>query len=144
MTSRPPSPAGRHRFTNRAARQVGIGLGAAKAAGIVHRDLKPQNLFLVNGVWKILDFGVSKLLEHGSTLTEGETVGSPQYMAPEQARGGDVGASADLYALGAIAYRAVTRQRSRKISACGHMLRRCMRARSNTRGAPSVRADRRP
>jgi eukaryotic-like serine/threonine-protein kinase len=92
-------------------RQVGRGLEAAAAAGIVHRDVKPQNIFLAEGeprVWKILDFGVSKATEHGGTLTEGLVVGTPQYMAPEQARGADVGPAADLYALGAIVYRALT------------------------------------
>ncbi len=92
-------------------RQVGRGLSAATLAGIVHRDLKPQNLFLSRGevtVWKILDFGVSKLTDGGGTLTQGEVVGTPQYMAPEQAQSADVGPRADLYGLGAIAYRALT------------------------------------
>jgi serine/threonine-protein kinase len=92
-------------------RQVGRGLTAAKGAGIVHRDLKPQNLFLTTGdepIWKILDFGVSKLMDQSGTLTQGDAVGTPQYMAPEQARGAKVGPRADLYGLGAIAYRALT------------------------------------
>lgn len=88
-------------------RQVGNGLRAAHAAGIVHRDLKPQNLFRAGSVWKILDFGVSKLLDAG-TVTDGFAVGTPQYMAPEQARGEDVTAATDMYGLGAIAYRAIT------------------------------------
>jgi len=91
------------------ARQVGNGLAVAKGAGIVHRDLKPQNLFLANDqTWKILDFGISKLADQGGTLTEGVAVGTPQYMAPEQARNGDVGPAADMYGLGAVAYRALT------------------------------------
>ncbi len=90
-------------------RQVGRGLEAASAAGIVHRDLKPHNVFLTEGrVWKILDFGVSKLVDQGGSLTVGEVIGTPQYMAPEQVNGGDVDARTDLYALGAIAYRALT------------------------------------
>lgn len=85
------------------------GVAAASAAGIVHRDLKPHNLFRTDdGTWKILDFGVSKLIEGEGTITRGETVGTPQYMAPEQARGGKVDVRADLYALGALAYRALT------------------------------------
>ena len=91
---------------------IGAGLDAARAAGIVHRDLKPQNLFLegVNGneLWKIVDFGVATLSEQHGTLTRGGIVGTPQYMAPEQARGGKVDHRADLYALGTIAYRALT------------------------------------
>jgi serine/threonine-protein kinase len=94
-------------------RQVGRGVQAAAAAGIVHRDLKPQNLFLTEGprpTWKILDFGVSKLGAEGGTLTKGEAVGTPRYMAPEQARGEAVDTRADVYALGAIAYRVLTGQ----------------------------------
>lgn len=93
-------------------RQVGRGLEAARAAGIVHRDLKPQNLFLAevgeHAVWKILDFGVSKLAGGGGTLTRGHVVGTPGYMSPEQARGLQVDHRTDLYALAAIAYRALT------------------------------------
>ena len=96
-------------------RQVGAGLEAAKAADIVHRDIKPQNLFLAESAtrgapatWKILDFGVSKLGDHGGTLTKGHVVGTPGYMAPEQARGEQVDYRADIYALAAIAYRAIT------------------------------------
>jgi serine/threonine-protein kinase len=91
------------------ARQVGSGLRVASGAGIVHRDLKPQNLFLAQDrTWKILDFGISKLADQRGTLTEGVAVGTPQYMAPEQARNGDVGPAADMYGLGAVAYRALT------------------------------------
>jgi len=90
---------------------VAIGLEAARAAGIVHRDLKPHNVFLAEGGgerrWKILDFGVSKVGGTG-TLTKGHVVGTPAYMAPEQARGEDVDHRADVYSLAAILYRAVT------------------------------------
>ncbi|MCB9559608.1 MAG: serine/threonine protein kinase [Kofleriaceae bacterium] len=95
-------------------REVARGVDAAGAAGIVHRDLKPHNLFRhrpggdAPAVWKILDFGVSKLMEHGGTLTEGHLVGTPAYMAPEQARGHVVDIRADVHALGVIAYRALT------------------------------------
>jgi hypothetical protein len=94
------------------ARQIGEGLRVAREAGIVHRDLKPHNLFLAeakDGVlsWKILDFGVSKLGRSG-TLTRGHVVGTPGYMAPEQARGEEVDFRADLYSLAAICYRCLT------------------------------------
>jgi serine/threonine-protein kinase len=93
--------------------QVAAGLELARIAGIVHRDLKPHNVFLAKRdgaaqVWKILDFGVSKLAESGGTLTEGVVLGTPSYMAPEQARGDAVDHRADVYGLGAIAYRALT------------------------------------
>jgi eukaryotic-like serine/threonine-protein kinase len=89
-------------------KQVGAGITVAGAAGIVHRDLKPQNVFLHHGVWKILDFGVARAMNSGDTLTAGHIVGTPTYMAPEQASGGTVDHLSDLYALAAIAYRAIT------------------------------------
>ena len=88
--------------------QVGAGITAAGAAGVIHRDLKPQNIFLAGDTWKILDFGVSRATDHGDTLTAGHLVGTPAYMAPEQARGARVDHRADLYALAAIAYRCLT------------------------------------
>ena len=93
------------------AREVAAGLEAARAAGIVHRDLKPHNVFSADAgdarVWKILDFGVSKSGGTG-TLTKGHVIGTPAYMAPEQAKGEDVDHRADVYSLAAILYRAIT------------------------------------
>jgi hypothetical protein len=89
--------------------QVARGLEVARLAGVVHRDLKPHNLFFHAGAtWKILDFGVSKVLGSEGTLTGEGIVGTPQYMAPEQASGGQVTHVSDVYALGAIAYRCLT------------------------------------
>ncbi len=94
-------------------RQVGLGLEAAHSAGIVHRDLKPRNLFLSRDggreTWKILDFGVARA-DGEETLTLHQVVGTPNYMAPEQANGDDVTRKADLFALGVIAYRSLTGQ----------------------------------
>jgi hypothetical protein len=94
--------------------QIALGLDAARAAGIVHRDIKPHNLFFAERdghfAWKILDFGVSKLAGQSNTLTRGHVVGTPGYMAPEQARSEHVDHRADLYALAAIAYRCLTGQ----------------------------------
>ncbi len=89
--------------------QVGAGLDAAKQAGVTHRDMKPQNLFLTRNddgasVWKVLDFGVSKLAGQ-ETLTRDQLVGTPEYMAPEQASGKRVDHRADLYGLAAVLYR---------------------------------------
>ncbi len=93
------------------AEHVALGLESARAAGIVHRDLKPHNIFFAEEAdmrrWKILDFGVSKSGGSG-TLTQGHVIGTPAYMAPEQARGESVDHRADVYSLAAILYRAVT------------------------------------
>ncbi|HEV7555101.1 MAG TPA: serine/threonine-protein kinase, partial [Kofleriaceae bacterium] len=88
--------------------QVGEGIDAASAVNIVHRDLKPQNLFLDGTGWKILDFGVATLGDDTGTLTAGGVVGTPSYMAPEQARGNRVDGRADVYAIAAVAYRCLT------------------------------------
>jgi serine/threonine-protein kinase len=87
---------------------VARALECARLAGVVHRDLKPHNLYLHKGTWKVLDFGVSKLMGSEGTPTGEGFVGTPQYMAPEQASGGQVTHLADVYALGAIAYRCLT------------------------------------
>ena len=92
-------------------RQVGSAIDAASAIGVVHRDLKPQNLYRIGElatVWKVLDFGVASLSEDTGTLTQGGVVGTPSYMAPEQAQGRRVDSRADVYALAAVAYRALT------------------------------------
>ncbi|HEX5062037.1 MAG TPA: serine/threonine-protein kinase [Kofleriaceae bacterium] len=89
--------------------QVGGVIDRAREAGIVHRDLKPHNLFLTEeGNWKVLDFGVALLGDSSGTLTQGAVVGTPTYMAPEQARGEPVDHRADVYALGAVIYRCLT------------------------------------
>jgi tRNA A-37 threonylcarbamoyl transferase component Bud32 len=82
---------------------------AAHEAGVIHRDLKPGNVLLTAGTPKVSDFGLAKQLDQQASLS-GALVGTPQYMAPEQAQGRnrDVGPAADVYALGAILYECLT------------------------------------
>ena len=96
-------------------RQAALALDRTHAAGIVHRDLKPENLFVTrrddgSPHLKVLDFGIAKLVAR--TAEEKHTtkaVGTDVYMAPEQMRGaGDIGAAADMYALGHVAYTLLT------------------------------------
>ncbi|HEY4158395.1 MAG TPA: serine/threonine-protein kinase, partial [Polyangiaceae bacterium] len=100
--------------------QVGGGLEVAHEARIVHRDLKPDNLFVVrradgSDLVKILDFGIAKLLGDGpdaGTTHSGAVLGTPFYMAPEQARGEKtVDHRVDIYALGVIGYEVLSGQK---------------------------------
>jgi serine/threonine-protein kinase len=89
--------------------QLGRVLELARAAEMVHRDIKPPNIFRTDeGVWKLLDFGVAALGDSSGTLTQGGVVGTPGYMAPEQAKGEAVDHRADVYAVGAVVYRCLT------------------------------------
>ncbi|MFO0611351.1 MAG: serine/threonine-protein kinase [Polyangiaceae bacterium] len=97
--------------------QICTGIAAAHAAGVIHRDLKPENVFLVGDInapkVKILDFGISKSGDKpGTQLTKtGVIMGTPSFMAPEQARGERVTTAADIYAVGAILYTMLTGRR---------------------------------
>lgn len=89
--------------------QLASVLELARAAEVVHRDIKPLNVFRTEeGTWKLLDFGVAVLGDSSGTLTQKAVIGTPGYMAPEQAKGETVDHRADLYALGAVIYRCLT------------------------------------
>jgi serine/threonine-protein kinase len=97
------------------AAQIAEALDAAHAAGIIHRDLKPDNVVVLPGDHvKLLDFGVAKLTEDRGDETPltaaGQVLGTPAYMSPEQATGGEVDARTDIYSLGAILYESLTGQ----------------------------------
>jgi serine/threonine-protein kinase len=92
----------------RLAREIAEALSYAHKRGIIHRDIKPANILLSEGHALVADFGIARAVEDGSgqALTKtGLAVGTPQYMAPEQATGErDVDGRADVYATGAILY----------------------------------------
>ncbi len=90
------------------ARQICAGLREAHLQGIVHRDLKPANIMLDrNGNVKIMDFGIARLMPRTGNVT-GTIVGTPAYMAPEQAEGKPTDARTDIYAAGLLIYEMIT------------------------------------
>jgi Protein kinase domain len=104
--------------------QVAAALAHAHGLGLVHRDLKPENIMLLRrgrdpDFVKVLDFGLARIFDERAELAgtaislapltrDGLVFGTPEYMSPEQARGGQVGPESDVYALGAVLYHMVT------------------------------------
>jgi serine/threonine protein kinase len=86
--------------------QLAEALAVAHEATIVHRDIKPANLLVdEQGVMKVMDFGIARLVERDDELTlSGFVVGTPHYMAPEQLMGGAVDSRSDLFAAGVVLY----------------------------------------
>src|SRR5262249_45645638 len=96
----------------RIGRQIARGLEAAHAHGLIHRDIKPANLWIESepsGRVKILDFGLARVADGDAHLTQsGAIIGTPSYMAPEQARAEAVDHRCDLFSLGVVLYRLCT------------------------------------
>ncbi|HKA22446.1 MAG TPA: serine/threonine-protein kinase, partial [Blastocatellia bacterium] len=104
--------------------QVANALEAAHSAGIIHRDIKPENIMLrSDGIVKVLDFGIAKLVERKGMLlesealtvpyletTKGVVLGTPRYMSPEQTRGLALDGRTDIFSLGAVLYEIITGQ----------------------------------
>ena len=90
--------------------QLADALEIAHQQGVVHRDIKPQNLLLdADGVLKVMDFGIARLVEHTTVLTQaGMVVGTPAYMSPEQLLGEDIDGRSDLYSAGVVLYECLT------------------------------------
>ncbi|OXM67663.1 serine/threonine-protein kinase [Amycolatopsis vastitatis] len=89
------------------------GLHAAHRAGVLHLDVKPRNLlFNLQGVVKVADFGIARVISEGATLVThgGEILGTPAYIAPEQAMGNALSPAADVYAAGTVLYELLSRQ----------------------------------
>jgi serine/threonine protein kinase len=97
-------------LARRVLREAALALGHAHTRGIVHRDVKPANIMLEpDGRVVLTDFGISKALDGGAALTgTGNIIGTPHYMAPEQAKGLEVDGRADQYALAIVGHQILT------------------------------------
>ena len=91
------------------ATEICEGLAEAHRLGIVHRDLKPQNIMIDrDGIAQIMDFGIARSRELKGMTENGSTIGTPEYMSPEQVEGEDIDLRSDIYSMGVILYEMVT------------------------------------
>ena len=92
--------------------QTALALQAAHDAGVVHRDVKPANIVVdPQGYAKLTDFGIARALNEAPLTQTGEVLGTPHYLAPEQAKGAQAGPLSDVYALAVVGYEMITGQR---------------------------------
>jgi serine/threonine-protein kinase len=92
-------------------KQICRGLLYAHHHNVVHRDIKPQNILLdKNNIIHITDFGIAKIFSTTDITVTGSTVGTPEYMSPEQAQGKKIDAQSDIYSLGIVMYEMLTRK----------------------------------
>ena len=115
-------------------------LGVAHDAGVVHRDIKPSNVFLCDdGRVVLLDFGIAKLVADDAGLTMSrQTLGTIGAMAPEQLTGGEVDARTDVYALGVVAYHALTGEAPFSGEGAAQLHRFAQRPKPSAAGAPAA------
>ena len=94
--------------------QIAEALDAAHKQGVIHRDIKPANIMILPGDRvKVTDFGIAKVTDSAEHLTvTGSLLGTPSYMSPEQARGGEIDGRSDLFSLGCILYEMLAGQRA--------------------------------
>lgn len=113
----------------RLGREIALGLAAAHATGVIHRDIKPANILLERGVAarvKLTDFGIARTADDASLTQSGVIVGTPMYMAPEQANGEAVDHRADLFSLGSVLYAMVSGRPPFRASSTMAVLKRVM------------------
>jgi serine/threonine protein kinase len=92
-------------------KQICRGLRYAHSQNVIHRDIKPQNILLdKENVARLSDFGIAKIFSSGNITLTGVTVGTPEYMSPEQAEGEEVDAKTDIYSLGIVIYEMLTKR----------------------------------
>ena len=113
------------------------GLDAIHSAGVVHRDLKPSNVLLAEDGPRLIDFGICRSVETRSLTRTGMVVGSPGFMAPEQAEGHEVGPPSDIFSLGAVLTFAATGEGPFGEASSAALLYRVVCAEPNIDGLPA-------
>jgi serine/threonine protein kinase len=92
-------------------KQICRGLRYAHSQNVIHRDIKPQNILIdKENVARLSDFGIAKIFASGNITMTGVTVGTPEYMSPEQAEGEDVDKKTDIYSMGIVIYEMLTKR----------------------------------